>query len=264
MNSLNGSRADIDLSVLKYRFDELLNFLALNGRDSLGIGTYSEKSLHFIFKNLFEPDRDFHEVAYKGYVADVMRGRQITEIQTATLSGLRGKLDAYLTDACVRLVFPIKRYKSIVWMDPETGEVRNTPKRRKSENMYSLLCELIYIVDYLRDPNLCITAVEIAVDDYRYLDGWSRDKKKGATKLDTVPTELISITDLTIPESLFSFIPEGLEDVFSRQEFAKATGLSGRSLWAALKVLETQRVIVKTEPDGRRHRYAVLNDNKAD
>ncbi len=264
MNSLNGSRADIDLSLAKHRFDDILNFLAVNGRDALGIGTYSEKSLHFILKNFFEPDRDYHEVAYKGYVADVMRDGKIVEIQTATLSGLRDKLDAFLTDSCVRLVFPVRKFKSIVWMDPETGEVKNTPKRRKSENIYSLLCELIYIVDYLRDPNLCITVVELAVDDYRYLDGWSRDRKKGATKLDSVPTELISITDLAIPESLFSFIPEGLEDVFSRQEFAKATGLRGRALWAALKVLETQRVIVKTEPDGRRHRYTVLKDDKVD
>ena len=261
MNSLNGSRADIDLSLFKYRFDELLNFLALNGRDALGIGTYSEKSLHFILKNLFEPDRDCHEVAYKGYVADVMKEGKITEIQTATLSGLRGKLDAYLPDACVRLVFPVRRYKSIVWMDPETGEVKNNPQRRKSEDMYALLCELIYIVDYLRDPNLCITAVELAVDDYRYLDGWSRDGKKGATKLDTVPTELISVTDLTVPGDLYTFIPEELSTTFTRQSFAKATGLRGRALWAALKVLETQRVIEKTEPDGKRHRYSVINRN---
>ncbi|MBQ6789560.1 MAG: hypothetical protein IJO81_05185 [Clostridia bacterium] len=259
MNSLNGSRADIDQAFLKHRFDELLNFLALNGRDSLGIGTYSEKSLHFILKNLFEPDRDCHEVAFKGYVADVMRNGKIIEIQTATLSGLRGKLDAFLPDACVRLVFPVRRYKSIVWMDPETGEVRNTPQRRKAENMYSLLCELIYIVDYLRDPNLCITAVELSVDDYRYLDGWSRDKKKGATKLDTVPTELISVTDLTVPDSLYSFIPAELGDTFTRQSFSKATGLRGRALWAALKVLEAQRIIEKTEPDGKRHRYVLIN-----
>ncbi len=262
MNSLNGSRADIDLTVAKRRFDELLSFVAVNGRDALGIGTYSEKSLHFILKNFFEPDRDRHEVAYKGYVADVMSDGKITEIQTATLSGLREKLDAFLPDACVRLVFPIRKYKSIVWMDPETGEVKNTPKRRKSENIYALLCELIYIADYLRDPNLCITVVELAVDDYRYLDGWSHDKKKGATKLDTVPTELISVTDLIMPDSLYSFIPKELGSVFTRQDFAKATGLRGRALWALLKVLETQRVIEKTEPDGRRHRYVTINKNE--
>lgn len=264
MHSLNGSRADIDLTLSRLRFDELLEFIAVHGKDALGIGTYSEKSLHFLLKNFFEPDRDHHEVAYKGYVADVMRDGRIVEIQTATLSGLRDKLDAFLPDACVRLVFPIRKYKSIVWMDPETGEVKNTPQRRKSESVYALLCELIYIADYLRDPNLCITMVELAVDDYRYLDGWSRDKKKGATKLDTVPTELISISDLFMPDSLFSFIPEELGDIFTRQAFSKATGLRGRALWAALKVLEEQRIIEKTEPDGKRHRYIVLRNNKTE
>lgn len=36
-------------------------------------GTYNEKTVHSVLKALFEPDKSFHEVKYKGLIADIKR-----------------------------------------------------------------------------------------------------------------------------------------------------------------------------------------------
>lgn len=245
------------------RFKNLIRDVAVFGRDDAGIGTYKEKSLHYILKNFFCPNKDCHETAYKGYVADIMEDGYITEIQSSSLSGMREKLDAFLDLNCVRIVFPIITKRTIVWVDPITGDMTRSQRSVTKDNMYTLIRQLIYILDYLRDPSLTITAVTLHADDYRLLDGRGKDRKKGATKLDCVPTELVSIEDMVFPDDLSHFVPETLPEIFTREEFAGAAHLRGRALWAVLKVFLEMRVISKTEPDGRRHRYVrnVLQDS---
>lgn len=254
---LNGLRADIDMLTAydKLKFDNLIRDYAIYGKPEQGIGTYSEKSLHYILKNFFEEDNDCHEVSYKGFVADVKNGTAITEIQSTTLRGLNSKLDAFLEDSSVRLVFPIIRKRRIVWIDPVTGGVKRSTRSVTGDNIYSLASELLYIVEYLRDPSLTVTLVTLEADDYRMLDGWGKDKKKSATKVDLVPTAILDMKDMIFPDDLSELIPAELGDVFLRQDFAKYTHLRGRTLWAVLKVLEEMRVIYRVENDGRRHRY---------
>ena len=266
MNFWSGSRADIDMLSAhdKLRFDNLISDYALNGKPDQGIGTYSEKSLHYILKNFFESNNDCHEVAYKGFVADVKHGSTIMEIQTNTLYGLNNKLDAFLEDSSVRLVFPIIRKRRIVWIDPETGDAKRCARSVVGESNYSLIPELLYIIDYLRDPSLTVTVVTLEADDYRMLDGKGRDRKKSATKVDLVPTAILDMKDMVFPNDLADFVPGVLGDVFLRQDFAKVTHLRGRSLWAVLKVLEEMRVITRVENDGRRHRYCRIITNNVE
>ena len=242
----------------KLRFDNLISEYARNGKPEQGIGTYSEKSLHYILKNFFEPDTDCHEVSFKGFVADVKNGSSITEIQSTTLRGLGPKLDSFLEDSSVRLVFPIIRKKHVVWIDPQNGDVKRSNRSVSGENIFSLVSELIYIIEYLRDPSLVVTVVTLEADDYRFLDGWGRERKNRATKVDIVPTKLIDVKDMSFPDDLSDVLPSKLPDVFLRQEFEKASHLRGRALWAVLKVLEEMRVISRIENDGRRHRYAKI------
>ncbi len=239
----------------KLKFDNLVRDVAVFGRDDAGIGTYKEKSLHYILKNFFCPDKDYHETSYKGYVADIMKDGFITEIQSSSLSGMKGKLDAFLDENCVRIVFPIIMKNTIVWIDPDTGDVTRSRRAVKGHDLYELVRQLIYILDYLRDPNLTVTAVMLCADDYRMLDGRGPDRKIGAAKLDKVPTELIDIRDLVFPDDLAALVPEKLPEIFTRDEFAASVHLRGRALWAVLKVLSEMRVIVRVENDGRRHRY---------
>ena len=236
-------------------FENLIVDRASSGKTDAGIGTYKEKSLHNILKSFFCSNTDCHETAYKGYVADIMEDGYITEIQSSSLSGLRGKLDAFLAANGVRIVFPLVQKRHIVWIDPATGDASKSKRSVKPDNIYVLIRQLIYITEYLRDPLLTLTVVWVNADDYRLLDGRGKDRKIGATKLDLVPTELVDLKDLVFPDDLEGYIPDTLPEIFTREEFAKVTHLSGRALWATLKVFEEMRVIRKTEPDGRKHRY---------
>lgn len=68
-----------------------------------GIGTLSEKTLHAVLKNYYEPDENKHEVAIDGYYADIFNDSGIIEIQTRQLNKLRDKLAVFLKNIMLRL-----------------------------------------------------------------------------------------------------------------------------------------------------------------
>ena len=44
---------------------------------------------------------------------------------------------------------------------------------------------------YLDNPNLHLCLVLIDADEYLLLNGWSRDRKKGSSRFDRIPVELV-------------------------------------------------------------------------
>lgn len=97
------------------------------------IGRLNERTLHLTLKNMLEPDPAFHEVKYLGYVADIKRGNEIIEIETRSFANLRKKLDAFLEDCTVTLVYPVACPKYVVWVDPVTGSCRRRESLRRRE-----------------------------------------------------------------------------------------------------------------------------------
>ncbi len=239
----------------RLKFDALVREISLSGHDEAGIGTYKEKSLHYILKNYFCSDRSCHERSYMGYIADIMEDGYITEIQSSSLYGMGQKLETFLSETDVRIVFPIVKKNTIVWVDSESGSITRSSRSAKRDDIYTLIRQLVYILEYLGHERLKITTVTLHTDDYRLLDGRGADRKKGATKLDLVPTELVDIEDLTFPDSLARFVPSKLPEFFTREEFASATHTHGRALWAVLRVMTELSVIERAPNDGRRHRY---------
>ena len=65
-------------------------------RQRLGIGTLSEKTVHAILKNYYEPDEDRQEIPIEKYVADIYANGEIIEIQTRQFNKMRNKLTAFL------------------------------------------------------------------------------------------------------------------------------------------------------------------------
>lgn len=64
----------------------------------------SEKTLHAVLKNYYEPDENKHEVAIDGYYADIFNDSGIIEIQTRQLNKLRDKLAVFLEEYLLRLL----------------------------------------------------------------------------------------------------------------------------------------------------------------
>ena len=92
-------------------------------RQRHGIGTLSEKTLHAILKNYYQPNESHHEIPVGRYCADIFDGKEIVEIQTAQFNRMRQKLEVFLPEYKTTIVYPIAREKWINWIDEETGEV---------------------------------------------------------------------------------------------------------------------------------------------
>ena len=88
-----------------------------------GIGTLSEKTVHSVLKYYLEPDTSFHEVKTGRYVADIRTPDGIYEIQTRQFNKLRNKLEAFLPEYSVTVVYPIPHIKYLRWIDGQTGEI---------------------------------------------------------------------------------------------------------------------------------------------
>lgn len=71
------------------------------------IGLLGEKILHAGLKLYFEPNSDFHEVKVSGFVADICNAEGIIEIQTRSLGKLKRKLEVFLQNMPVTIVYPI-------------------------------------------------------------------------------------------------------------------------------------------------------------
>lgn len=68
---------------------------------------------------------------------------------------------------------------------------------------------------FLKDPNIRFKFVLVNMEEYRLLNGWSRDKKKGSTRYDRIPTDLIEEVEIRQPEDYLQFVPYELEEPFT-------------------------------------------------
>ncbi len=189
-------------------------------RQGLGIGTLSEKTVHAIFKDYYEPDEDHQEIPIENYVADIYRDGEIIEIQTRQFNRMRGKLQTFLPLYPVTIVYPIPYEKWLIWIDEDSGELSKNGNHRKKAAPIRLLRNKIKM--FLKDPNIRFKFVLVNMEEYRLLNGWSHDKKKGSTRYDRIPTDLIEEVEIRQPEDYLQFVPYELEEPFHSKDFAKS------------------------------------------
>ncbi|MBE6569156.1 MAG: hypothetical protein E7658_02925 [Ruminococcaceae bacterium] len=225
------------------------------------IGTYKEKKLHLILKRYFEQDQNYHEVPCCGYIADILKDNSITEIETSGFTGLNPKLDAYLPAYQVTLVLPLAARKYVSWIDPETGDI--SPKRLspKKQNIYTALCECIRIKKHMGNENLRILAVMLEMEEYRMLDGWSRDRKKGSHRFERVPADILDIYELSDKASFAAWIPEACQENFTVETFAKNVKIPTDNARTVIKLMEHMGLLTFTGKSGRKFLYSRTKDS---
>lgn len=240
----------------KKRFNECAKSILSGKSLQNGIGTLGERTLHAILKKFLEPDTAFHEQKACGYVADILRGDEIIEIQTRAFSSLRKKLSAYRGKFRVTVVYPIDAQKYISWIDTETGEVSERHKSPKRGEAWQILRELYALCPIMPLENVCFKLIFVNTEEYRVLSGRSRDKKRfGAARYERIPTELCDIATLEKTEDFKALIPNKLGDTFTAAEFAKAAKMTPRGAGYAMRVLVTLGVIEHTANEGRAYVY---------
>lgn len=228
-------------------------------RQRLGIGTLSEKTVHAILKSYYEPDEDRQEIPIENYVADIYADGKIIEIQTRQFNKMRGKLSTFLPLYQVTIVYPIPFEKWIIWIDEETGVLSKKRKSPVKGNPYTVFPELYKIKSFLKDPNLRLKLVMMNIEEYKLLNGWSKDKKKGSSRYDRIPTELVEEIEIDRLEDYMRFVPCELEDEFTSGEFAKAAHISVSLAQVVLNILYHVGTVTRTGKKGNQYLYTVLD-----
>ena len=207
-------------------FLQVCRQVTIQERERAGIGTLAEKTVHAVLKRYMEPDAACYEKKIGGYYADVCNETQIIEIQTANFDKLRKKLAVFLALKPVNIVYPIPHRKILRWIDKETGEISKGRKSPKVGTPYEVFRELYKIRSFLSHPNLRLTLVLLDIEEYRFLNGWSKDRKRGSVRAERLPLSLAAEYHIDTKEDYALLIPKALPEQFTSKEYQKAAGVS--------------------------------------
>lgn len=226
-----------------------------------GIGLLAEKRLHGVLKRWVYDDLGAHELrvfdreGHKSrFVADVLTpAGEIFEIQTASLYPMRKKIDFYMTqtDHPVTVVHPLIAQKHVSWMDPETGEVVRRRKSPLHDTPLSGLALLKPFIPYLGDPRFTLIFPFLVLDEFRLLDGWGRDKRRGSHRYELFPMELRDTLILSKKEDYTALFPTDLPSQFTAKDFGAHTKLRSYALYDVLAVFEGLGALRRCGKQGR-------------
>lgn len=223
--------------------------------NSSKIGTLGEKTVHAVVKNYIEPNPSNQEIKIKNFYIDIVNDKGLIEIQTGSFNRLKNKLDTLLDLTPITIVYPICHIKMIYWIDDKTGEVTNPRKSTKTGNPYCIFRELYKIKDYLYHPNLKFQIILMDMNEYRLLDGWSKDKKSGATKCDRIPTKLVNELEINSLKDYDLFLPENLPSYFTVKDYKAASNIKQNDAQAAIHILNHLGRIKKIGNKGKSYLY---------
>lgn len=210
-----------------------------------GIGTLSEKTLHAALKIFLEEDTSYHEVKCGRYVADIKRGDEIIEIQTAGFNKLRGKLAAFLPQYKVTICYPIPHTKRLLWINPEDGTIEGPRKSPKTGSIYNCFFELYKISSFLTHPNLSLCLVLIDLDEYRCLNVKGYNKKRHTVRYERIPTALFDICFIMDHTRFDKLVPQNLPKEFTSKDFAKAAKITRHHAQTALNILTQTETVIR-------------------
>lgn len=227
------------------------------------VGTLSEKQLHAAVKAYLEPRQQCQEQRVGRVIADIRNEAGVTEVQTRSFQKLRAKLPALLAAGPVTIAYPVAVQKWLYWAHPETGELSGGRKSPKQGADFDILYELYWLRDFLSEENLSVLVLGVAAEEYRLLDGWGNEGKRGSHRQLMQPKDLLWQKRFHVSE-LATLLPADLPAAFTAKELAKAYKRQPAFGSRAAAVLLAAGVIAKTGQRGRAYLYSVYeNENKA-
>lgn len=237
------------------KFQEACAEVVDKERERHGIGTLGEKTLHAVLKRYFESREEYQEIRLGGYVADISNEDGVIEIQTRNFNALRKKLKVFLESGKVMIVYPIPYIKWLRWIQEQTGETTDRRKSPKKGAPYQAFYELYKIKEFLLHPNLSICIVLLNVEEYRLLNGWSEDKKRGSTRYDRIPLEIVDEIYIQNVKGYDIMLPDTLDKNFTSKDYKKCTKLTISQAQTALHVLHYVGAIKRVGKQGRAYVY---------
>ena len=235
---------------------DLSRNLVLQRQEAMGgIGTLGEKTVHSTLKQYLSHDLAHQEIKIGTYFADVCVDGHIFEIQTRQFHKLRNKLDFFLKDHMVTVVYPVTNINYLRWVTPDTGEITPPKKSTRRGNPLQVFGELYGIRSFLAHPGFSLKIILMDMEEYRMLDGYGKDKKKRATKCDKFPLKLVAEYDIESPRDYMMLLPEDLPDMFTAKEFARLAKIPVPLAQTALLLLTELHIVLRTGKLGNAYIY---------
>lgn len=245
------------------RFQAALARALLRKEGKGQIGMLGEKTLHSALKYYYEPDETKHERELAGFLADILNGEGVTEIQTRNLFSMKRKLRAFSGLVPVTVVHPVIRTRGLIYLDPQTGELskrRVSPRHGRPEDAFS---ELVHIREELALPRLRFMILLVDADEYRIKDGLETRRGKKPLKFELVPRGIAGEYALENNGDYLRLLPEGLErSAFTVRELAECARLPERTASAMCAVM-LARGALERKKEGKRFVYSVKYEDIA-
>jgi hypothetical protein len=219
------------------------------------IGALGEKSLHAALKNWYRQPGDRVEEHVDNYVIDIVRGRQLIEIQSRNFAMIRNKLKALCERGPAHLVYPIAKIKWIVRIDKDGNKVskRKSPKRGRKIDLFD---EMIYIPKIAQHSNFSFETILIEVEEIWRDDGLGSWRKKGWSISDRRLIEVLSHSQFLNISDYAALIPEALPEVFTNAMLAKSLQVRPRLAGKMSYCLHKMGALDKVGKEGRAILYS--------
>ncbi len=187
------------------------------------IGILRESHLHAALKQYYALPGDAIESPVAGFVADIVRGDLVVEIQTAHFSPLKRKLPRLLEAHRLRLVYPIAVERWIVRLDGagRTLSRRKSPRRGCLEHLF---LELVSVPELAAHPNFSLEVALVREEERRAPA--ARTRRRWRKDWRTVDRVLLEVMDFEVFESpadyAHRFLPAALSQPFTSRDLARA------------------------------------------
>lgn len=225
-----------------------------------GIGRLAEKQMHAAIKRFICPDESKHEILIDGsvgckksdteaesekktkkrrFVADILDGNTIYEIQTGGFSPLKDKIQWILdnTSYNITVIHPIAETKWISLINTKTGNVENRKKSPVKGKITDIAPELYFFRDFISSPRFSLVILMMEAEQYKkniQKDGRKRPRYR---KYELIPISLLRAYLFRDVSDYSLFIPDDLEEPFCVKDYSARSGIHGIDAYSIVKTL---------------------------
>ena len=222
------------------------------------IGLLQEHTLHRVLKFYLSIDDAKHEIKIGRMYADVLLDNHIYEIQTKSFNLMRKKLEVFLQNHDVTIVYPMALNKTI-YLTNEFGELVSVKKSPKHANPLEIFWELYKIKNYLLNPFLHFKILMLDIDEFRITKEKTWKSRKGFERVNQIPRKINYIHDINTPNNFKALLLEyNFKDVFTSKDFSKSTYLTIKKATTALNVLTYLNVVERIGKDRNSYLYKIV------
>ncbi|MBE6584459.1 MAG: hypothetical protein E7649_05730 [Ruminococcaceae bacterium] len=241
-----------------------------------GIGTLGEKQMHAAIKRFICPDLSKHEIKLdrmslldsdgsengknpkqRRFVADILDGKNVYEIQTGSFAPLVKKIQWILdnTDYNITVIHPMAQTKWVNILGDDGNIIRRykSPRREKIED---LAAELYYIRDFISCPRFSLVILMLEAEQYKKNVEKNKKRRSKYQKYELIPVNLLRAHIFYGAEDYIYFLPDSLENTFTVKDFSKATGIRGIDAYSMVHTLCHIGLVRENGKSGRATLYA--------